>query len=195
MSVRGVWVSWDLRDWKRITRESAGFFQANLEVGTYDTERSKGKALFVSNATVRAVIQKKAFLDGMPLGHIRFFFDRFSKEVITSNYQPYRFAPGFRKTGLASFAELRIKEMLAKQFPDWYCRSTINPSQQRMIQLGKSGRERRKSIPIREEIRLLKRYVSTSVRSNRNMRSQSGWKKLAGKIRARASTLRRQTKK
>ncbi|MFH0955562.1 MAG: hypothetical protein V1777_05645 [Candidatus Micrarchaeota archaeon] len=137
----------------------------NLYIDTFKPGyNTPGRDLFVINHWIQ-----QACMQYMPpepyIGHIKLIFSPKKREIISNDFQPT--VKGImRKMLVASMAELAIKKMLTRYFPDWKCRSIGRASPEREAHLEKTDRKVGEALPIEEEVRRLSEYVRKRMRED-----------------------------
>lgn len=124
----------------------------------------KNEELFFSNKKIRQAIEKNPSAIGLQIWEIIYTIDFANKTIISDYYYPKTriispLKPIVEKTGFAALAELTILKQLAKDYPDFYLTTTLDPDKRRRKQLEKHGRVEGETLPIKEAIRRLENYV------------------------------------
>ncbi len=172
VAIRGIWIHWNPQEVEKIVvnerlNRSEGHVNFSFEVGTFEKNHKPKEGLFFTNPAIQKTISENNVRDGHPVGTIGIYLNHSDKLVVTQDY--FRFGGIdylFRKKLVASFGELKIKEMLAKRFPDYGCSSVPYPEPARAKQLESRGRFPGHAMPIKEDVLILRDYVRKRMRED-----------------------------
>lgn len=158
-------------------------------IGTYE----RGKPFVpIPQLKEKKVQEKIKELNGLrnDFGHIYTRINREKKLIVMKDYNPLRLSLPLNKRGIATLLELQVEKILLKHYPDFYIISDHNPTNARIDQLRKRGRELGVPIPLRRAYELTRKKVTRDFRKYHFRSPLNIWRKTQFMVRSRIKRLK-----